>query len=109
MRNSQAGLRSGHPSTRFSPSPGHRGAPQLGLRRGLPTRMTAHPGQTARVPLLAALRGAARTVTPAQSSVPATSKTNVVRLRPSVSISWSQPANFGSRRPRPRSAAPWRG
>jgi hypothetical protein len=31
------------------------------------------------------------------------------RLRPSISMTWSQPTGSGSRRPRPRSAAPWRG
>ena len=108
MRITSAGLKSGHPTTRFSRFPSSRRERQLGLR--IPTRphMTAHPGSHARVPLLASLRQAARSTSGIESA-PRTNATVPARITPRVSFTWSRPAGTGSRRPRPRSAAPWRG
>ena len=60
MRISQAGLQSGHPTTRYATSAGSRRERHLGLRRNVTGQMTAHAGSHARVPLLAAVRRAAR-------------------------------------------------
>jgi hypothetical protein len=111
MRISQSGLQSGHPATRYATPAGNRRERQLGLRRGVGGQMTAHAGTTARVPLLAALRSAARSTSSTESShrAQAARPTAQPALRPSFSITWSSPTGTGSRRPRPRSAAPWRG
>jgi hypothetical protein len=111
MRISQAGLKSGHPTTRFATSAGNSRERHLGLRRGVTGQMTAYAGSHARVPLLAALRRAARTTHSAEPAPrPEAARLNVrPQLRPSISITWSSPTGSGSRRPRPRSAAPWRG
>jgi len=112
MRISQAGLKSSHPTTSFSLPPSNRRERQLGLRRGPQVQMTTHPGARGRVPLLAALRQAARSVTSADLAArPALAAPTAApsRLRPSISITWSRPTGSGSGRPRPRSAAPWRG
>ena len=111
MRISQAGLQSGQPTTRYATSAGNRRERHLGLRRNVTGQMTAHAGSHARVPLLAALRSAARSASSAAPATRAEAARLTVRpqLRPSISITWSQPMGSGSRRPRPRSAAPWRG
>jgi hypothetical protein len=111
MRISQAGLQSGHPTTRYATSAGNRRERHLGLRRGVTGQMTASAGSHARVPLLAAVRRAARSASSAETAPRAEAARLMVRpqLRPSISFTWSQPTGSGSRRPRPRSAAPWRG
>jgi hypothetical protein len=111
MRISQTGLQTGHPVTRFATSAGNRRERHLGLRRGLTGQMTPHAGSHARVPLLAAVRRAARSANNAEAAPRAEAARLQVRpqLRPSISFTWSQPTGSGSRRPRPRSAAPWRG
>jgi hypothetical protein len=110
MRISHAGISSGRPTTRFAAPASNRREPQLGLRRGNPARMTPHPGARARVPLVAALRLAARSVNTAEADRPSHGAGHIAsRLRRSDSVNWSQPHDSGSRRPRPRSAAPWRG
>jgi hypothetical protein len=111
MRITSAGLKSSHPTSRFSRSPNTRRERQLGLKITAATRMTTHPGSHARVPLLASLRQAARSSSSAESATRATAPktTAASRLAPAISFTWSRPAGSGSRRPRPRSAAPWRG
>ena len=111
MRNISAGLKSSHPTTRFGRSPSTRRERQLGLKITAATRMTTHPGSHARVPLLASLRQAARSSSSVESATRGSGlkTTAASRLAPAVSITWSRPAGSGSRRPRPRSAAPWRG
>ena len=101
MRITSAGLKSSYPTTRFGRSPSNRRERRLGLKVTAAARMTTHAGSNARVPLLASLRQAARSTAPAPAKVS--------RLTPTVSFTWSRPAGSGSRRPRPRSAAPWRG
>jgi hypothetical protein len=110
MRITSAGIQSGHPKTRFSRSPMTRRERQLGLRPAASVQMTAHPGSRARVPLLASLRQAARSTSTAESKNHGAAKTRISSpLAPVVSFTWSGPAGSVSRRPRPRSAAPWRG
>lgn len=112
MRISQAGIHSGLPTTRFAAPASNRRERQLGLYRKTPAQITARPGAQARVPLLAALRHAARSLTSVQSASGGGSRATVSvghRLRRSDAMTWSQPHDSGSRRPRPRSAAPWRG
>jgi hypothetical protein len=110
MRITSAGLKSGHPTTRFSRSPSTRRERQLGLRISTRPHMTAHSGSHARVPLLASLRQAARSASNVESAARETpAKSAPARIMPSVTFTWSRPAGTGSRRPRPRSAAPWRG
>jgi hypothetical protein len=111
MRISLSGLQSGHPTTRYATAAGNRRERHLGLRRGVGGQMTAHAGTTARVPLLAALRSAARSSSNAENTQRGLAPRAMARpnLRPSFSITWSSPTGTGSRRPRPRSAAPWRG
>jgi hypothetical protein len=105
-----SGLKSGHPTPRFSRPSSTRRERQLGLRISTRPHMTAHPGSHARVPLLASLRQAARSASNAEPATRAAQPASVpARIAPSVSFTWSRPAGTGSRRPRPRSAAPWRG
>jgi hypothetical protein len=111
MRISQAGIHSGLPTTRYAAPASNRRERHLGLRRKTPAHITAHPGARARVPLLAALRHAARSPTRVQSGSNGLSRgvSAAPRLRRSDAMTWAQPHDSGSRRPRPRSAAPWRG
>ncbi|HEY8134825.1 MAG TPA: hypothetical protein VIF08_02210 [Candidatus Limnocylindrales bacterium] len=109
MRITSAGLKSGHPTTRFSRSPSTRRERQLGLRISTRPHMTAHPGSHARVPLLTSLRQAARSASNVEPATSAPAASAPARITPSVSFTWTRPAGTGSRRPRPRSAAPWRG
>jgi hypothetical protein len=109
MRITSAGLKSGHPTISFSRSPSTRRERQLGLRIATRPHMTAHPGAHARVPLLASLRQAARSTSNVEAATRGTPAAASARIAPSASFTWSQPTGTGSRRPRPRSAAPWRG
>jgi hypothetical protein len=108
MRISPAGLRSGLPTTRFAAQISSSREPQLGLRRRLAPQVTAHQPDTARAPLLAALRSASRAVQAPTRAVDAPLSRRLV-LRRSDSVSWSRPTIGRTHRPRPRSAAPWRG
>ncbi|MEO6350337.1 MAG: hypothetical protein ABIP53_06770 [Candidatus Limnocylindrales bacterium] len=117
MRISQAGLRSGLPVTRFASTSTHHREPHLGLRRRLAPQVTTRPTDTARTPLLAALRQAARGTNGFRGSHgidqptigAARQRTARPVLRRSDSINWSQFTLSVPHRTRPRSAAPWRG
>ncbi len=107
MRISQAGIRSARPVTRFvSPAMGSRES-HLGLRRGVP-RLSPAGSRTPSAATLDTLRNAARSL-----STRGRGTTNravaVTDLRRADAVIWSQPTHSGTRRPRPRSAAPWRG
>src|SRR5512132_1478698 len=113
MRNPQAGLRSGFPTTRFAAPSSTRRESHLGLHRRLGPQMYAVSGQTARVPLLGALRAAARGQSidggMTTESNPVVKRRTVI-LRRSDSVTWASASADGSiYRPRSRSAAPWRG
>ena len=110
MRISQAGIRSGLPTTRFAAASGNRRESHLGLRRRLAPQVATPPSSTARTPLLAALRHAARGIgtTPRHESG-TTQATNRNVLRRSDSMNWAQLTSSVPHRARPRSAAPWRG
>jgi hypothetical protein len=113
MRISAAGLRSGFPTTRFAAPSTTRRESHLGLHRRLGPQMYAVSEQTARVPLLGALRAAAR----GQSidggmtmDAQPVAKRRTIILRRSDSVTWARASSDGSiYRPRSRSAAPWRG
>jgi len=109
MRISQAGLKSGLPTTRFTASPSHRREPRLGLHRRLAPQITSHPGANARVPLVDALHSAARGVGGTSAQRPPQSAAARTVLRRADSIRWSQSTDGQGFRPRSRSAAPWRG
>jgi hypothetical protein len=113
MRINQAGIRSGFPVTRFAAPTVSRRESHLGLRRRLAPQITSHPAQYARVPLVDALRSAARgasamsNIRPEETRAPSR-RTTV--LRRADSVTWSRPADGPTaHRPRSRSAAPWRG
>jgi len=112
MRITQTGLRSGIPVTQFATTSTSRRESHLGLRRRLAPQITSHPAQYARVPLVDALRAAARGVNGIGGSRPdenADRPRRSVIVRRSDSVTWSRPANGHGHRPRSRSAAPWRG
>ena len=112
MRITPAGLRSSHPTTRFGRSPSTRRERQLGLRV---TTATRHD-HASRQPRARATAGVAA---PGRAELVerrvGDTRQLAARQRPphasrhSISFTWSRPAGSGSRRPRPRSAAPWRG
>jgi hypothetical protein len=113
MRIKPAGIRSGFPITRFAAPTITRRESHLGLRRRLAPQITSYPAQYARVPLVDALRSAARGASAMSNIRPeearATSRRSVVLRRPD-SINWSRPADGPTaHRPSSRSATPWRG
>jgi hypothetical protein len=117
MRISQAGISSGLPTTRFATTASHRRESLLGLRRRLAPQVSTRPTDTARTPLLAALRQAARGTNGTHGSHGVEQPTiGAARqrdarpvLRRTDSITWSQFTLSVPHRTRPRSAAPWRG
>jgi hypothetical protein len=112
MRISQAGLQSGLPTTRFSAPLSSRRESHLGLRRRLAPQITSHPAAYARIPLVDALRAAARGASGTTSrriEEAAPSPAGNFSLGRSDSMTWSQPTDGHTHRPRSRSAAPWRG
>jgi hypothetical protein len=117
MRISQAGLRSGLPTTRFATTATNSRESHLGLRRRLAPQVSTRPTDTARTPLLAALRQAAHGTNGAHGSrgieQPTIGAARQRAARPvlkrSDSITWSQFTLSVPHRTRPRSAAPWRG
>jgi len=114
MRITAAGIRSGFPITRFAAPLTNRREAHLGLRRRLAPQITSYPARSARVPLVDALRSAARSVGASSSARPEPSgvqprpRPTAVLRRPD-SMTWSRTADSNANRPRSRSAAPWRG
>jgi len=112
MRNTRAGFRSSRPTTRFAAPTATRRERQLGLRRAARGQLHARADARAGVPALASIRRAARSMVHVRSTTAPLAGDDVpttLRLRRMSPISWSQPNGSASRRPRPRSAAPWRG
>ncbi len=83
----------------------------MGLKRGSSRTLAAPRRQSLAVPALSALRLATRGLKTINHSAAAARDAKPVgaRLRRADAIAWSQPTYTGPRRPRPRSAAPWRG
>jgi hypothetical protein len=112
MRISQAGIRNARPTTRFAISTGDRRERQLGLNRGSSRRLAASSKRPPTVSALSALRQATRGLTTIGIGLAPTGRATapvIGALRRADAIKWSQPTHSGPRRPRPRSAAPWRG
>lgn len=112
MRISQAGLRSGFPVTRFAAPPATSRESHLGLHRRLGPQISQAPAQEARVPLVGALRAAARGQSVRGGTRPEATPTKSPRaviVRRSDSVTWSRPTGSTGHPPRSRSAAPWRG
>jgi len=112
MRISQAGIRTGLPTTHFATQSSHGRQVQLGLRHRIAPLMTSHAASQARVPLLDALRSAARGSNGTSGSRPQVGPlhgSDGGGLRRSDSMTWAQPTGSQAHRPRSRSAAPWRG
>jgi hypothetical protein len=112
MRISQAGLRSGFPTTRFAAPLSTSRESHLGLRRRLGPQMAAHERDHARVPLVEAVRLSARGTHGSAVARPEKDTPRICRpasLRRSDAMTWSRPTNNQAHRPRSRSAAPWRG
>jgi hypothetical protein len=110
MRISQAGIRSARPTTTFAVSVGRHREAQLGLRRGASARLAHVSGRSIGGLTLAALQSAARSLrTVDRKPAKGRGSASLHDLHRADAVSWSQPTNSGSHRPRPRSAAPWRG
>lgn len=105
-----AAIRASRPRTRFATPAAHNRQRHLGLQRGPRTTPVVHRPSAHHLRQLALLRGAARTAVIAANTTPGA---QLGRLRQAVArhdtIAWSSPAAAGLRRPRLRSAAPWRG
>lgn len=110
MRISQTGIRSARPITTFAVSVGRSREAHLGLRRGASSRVAQVSGRPTAGATLASLHTAARslTTTPRNPSK-GRGRVSTSDLHRVDAVNWSQPTNSGSHRPRPRSAAPWRG